>query len=61
MSEALTQSTDAARFDSSTGAASIAYSIIRDVDGTPKEIPVQENTALQPGDLIKVTAGLAMR
>jgi exopolysaccharide production protein ExoF len=61
MSEALTQSTDAARFDSSTGAASIAYSIIRDVDGAPKEIPVQENTALQPGDLIKVTAGLAMR
>jgi exopolysaccharide production protein ExoF len=61
MSEALTQSTDAARFDSSTGAASIAYSIIRDVDGKPKEIPVQESTALQPGDLIKITAGLAMR
>jgi len=61
MAEALTQSTDAARFDTSTGAASIAYSIIRDVDGKAKEIPVQENTALQPGDLIKVTAGLAMR
>ena len=61
MAEALTQSTDAARFDTSTGAASIAYSVIRDVDGKPKEIPVQESTALQPGDLIKVTAGLAMR
>ncbi len=61
MAEALTQSTDAARFDTSTGAASIAYSIVRDVDGKAKEIPVQENTALQPGDLIKVTAGLAMR
>jgi len=61
MAEALTQSTDAARFDTSTGAASIAYSIVREVDGKSKEIPVQENTALQPGDLIKVTAGLAMR
>jgi exopolysaccharide production protein ExoF len=61
MSEALTQSTDAARFDNTSGAASIAYSIIREVDGQPKEIPVQENTALQPGDLIKVTAGLYMR
>jgi len=61
MAEALTQSTDAARFDTSTGAASIAYSIVREVDGKAKEIPVQENTALQPGDLIKVTAGLAMR
>ncbi len=61
MSEALTQSTDAARFDNTSGAASIAYSIIREVDGKPQEIPVQENTALQPGDLIKVTAGLYMR
>ncbi|KRB61947.1 sugar ABC transporter substrate-binding protein [Rhizobium sp. Root708] len=61
MSEALTQSTDAARFDTTSGAASIAYSIIREVDGKPQEIPVQENTALQPGDLIKVTAGLYMR
>ncbi len=61
MAEALTQSTDAARFDTTSGAASIAYSIIREVDGKAKEIPVQENTALQPGDLIKITAGLAMR
>lgn len=61
MSEALTQSTDAARFDTANGVASVSYSIIREVDGKPKELPVQENTALQPGDLIKVTAGLAMR
>jgi exopolysaccharide production protein ExoF len=39
MSEALTQSTDAARFDSSSGAASIAYSIIREVDGTAEGNP----------------------
>jgi len=48
MAEALTQSTDAARFDTNTGAASIAYSIVREVDGKAKEIPVQENTALSP-------------
>jgi exopolysaccharide production protein ExoF len=60
MSEALAQSNDAARFDPDNS-ASIGYSIVREVDGHSKEIPVQENTALQPGDLIKVTAGVAMR
>ncbi|WP_280173952.1 polysaccharide biosynthesis/export family protein [Rhizobium sullae] len=60
MSEALAQSNDAARFDPQN-AASISYSIVREVDGLSKEIPVQENTALQPGDLIRVTAGVAMR
>ncbi|TCU14417.1 exopolysaccharide production protein ExoF [Rhizobium sullae] len=60
MSEALAQSNDAARFDPQN-AASISYSIMREVDGLSKEIPVQENTALQPGDLIRVTAGVAMR
>nr|WP_245520119.1 polysaccharide biosynthesis/export family protein [Rhizobium azibense] len=60
MSEALAQSNDAARFDPQN-AASISYSIVREVDGQSKEIPVQENTTLQPGDLIRVTAGVAMR
>jgi exopolysaccharide production protein ExoF len=60
MSEALAQSNDAARFDPDNS-ASISYSIVREVDGQSKEILVQENTALQPGDLIKVTAGVAMR
>jgi len=60
MSEALAQSSDAARFDPEN-AANINYSIVRDVDGQSKEIPVQENMALEPGDLIKVTAGVAMR
>ena len=60
MSEALAQSSDAARYDPEN-AASIGYSIVREVDGQSKELPVQENTALQPGDLIKVTAGVAMR
>jgi exopolysaccharide production protein ExoF len=60
MSEALAQSNDAARFDPQNS-ASISYSIVREVEGLSKEVPVQENTALQPGDLIKVTAGVAMR
>jgi exopolysaccharide production protein ExoF len=58
MAEALAQSNDAARFDPDNG-ASISYSIVREVDGKSTEIPAQENTALQPGDLIKVTAGVA--
>jgi exopolysaccharide production protein ExoF len=60
MSEALSQSSDASRFDPEN-AANIGYSIVREVDGQSKEIPVQENMALQPGDLIKVTAAVAMR
>lgn len=60
MSEALAQSNDAARFDPQN-AASISYSIVREVDGQSKELPVTENSTLQPGDLIRVTAGVAMR
>ncbi|ULJ73974.1 polysaccharide biosynthesis/export family protein [Rhizobium sp. CC1099] len=60
MSEALAQSNDAARFDPQN-AASISYSIVREVDGQSKEVPVTENSTLQPGDLIRVTAGVAMR
>nr|WP_233426769.1 polysaccharide biosynthesis/export family protein [Rhizobium mongolense] len=60
MSEALAQSNDAARFDPQN-AASISYSIVREIDGQSKEIPVTENSTLQPGDLIRVTAGVAMR
>ncbi|WP_455872588.1 polysaccharide biosynthesis/export family protein [Rhizobium yanglingense] len=60
MSEALAQSNDAARFDPQN-AASISYSIVREVDGQQKEVPATENSTLQPGDLIRVTAGVAMR
>ncbi|TDW25885.1 exopolysaccharide production protein ExoF [Rhizobium azibense] len=60
MSEALAQSNDAARFDPQN-AASISYSIVREVDGQSKEVPATENSTLQPGDLIRVTAGVAMR
>ncbi|NNH31276.1 sugar ABC transporter substrate-binding protein [Rhizobium sp. SEMIA 4085] len=60
MSEALAQSNDAARFDPQN-AASISYSLVREVDGQSKEVPATENSTLQPGDLIRVTAGVAMR
>lgn len=60
MSEALAQSSDAARFDPEN-TASINYSIVREVDGQSKEIPVQENMALEPGDLIKVSATAAIQ
>jgi exopolysaccharide production protein ExoF len=60
MSEALAQSNDASRFDPQN-AASISYSIVREIDGQSKEVPVTENSTLQPGDLIRVTAGVAMR
>lgn len=60
MSEALAQSSDAARFDPEN-TANINYSIVREVDGQSKEIPVQENMALEPGDLIKVSATAAIQ
>lgn len=58
MSEALEQSADAARFGTNGQTANVAYSIVREVDGQSKEIPVQENTPVLPGDLIRATAGL---
>ncbi|WP_337267689.1 polysaccharide biosynthesis/export family protein [Oryzifoliimicrobium ureilyticus] len=61
MSEALAQSVEAARFDPKGGAPTISYAIVRDVDGQQKEIAAQENTPLQPGDIIKVKAELLMQ
>jgi polysaccharide biosynthesis/export protein ExoF len=61
MQEAVAQSTDAAHLSSDGQSVNIAYSIVREVDGKPKEIPAQENTEVLPGDLIKVTSGLYMR
>jgi exopolysaccharide production protein ExoF len=34
---------------------------VRDDNGQSKNIPAEENTQVLPGDLIKVSAGLAMR
>ncbi|NML76591.1 sugar ABC transporter substrate-binding protein [Rhizobium sp. S-51] len=60
MAEAMMQSADAATVARQT-AASVTYAIVREADGHAKEIPADENTRVLPGDVVKVTAALAMR
>jgi exopolysaccharide production protein ExoF len=60
MAEAIMQSADAATVARQT-AASVTYAIVREADGHAKEIPADENTRVLPGDVVKVTAALAMR
>ncbi|MCA1407560.1 polysaccharide biosynthesis/export family protein [Ensifer sp. IC3342] len=61
MAEALLQSADAARLEEQNSEANVTYSIIREKDGKPTEIAANENTEVLPGDVIKVSAALAMR
>ncbi|WP_331376903.1 polysaccharide biosynthesis/export family protein [Sinorhizobium chiapasense] len=61
MAEALLQSAEAARLEDQKSEANITYSIIREKDGKPTEIAANENTEVLPGDVIKVSAALAMR
>ena len=61
MSEAVAQSAEALRFDSTGKAASIKYTVVRDEGDGPKEIAVDETTALKPGDVVKVTSELLMQ
>lgn len=61
MSEALAQSAEALRFDPSGKSASISYVVVRENDGQSKEIKVEETTALQPGDVIKVSSEVLMQ
>ncbi|MBP1884630.1 polysaccharide biosynthesis/export family protein [Sinorhizobium mexicanum] len=61
MAEALLQSAEAARLEDQKSEANITYSIIREKDGKPAEIAANENTEVLPGDVIKVSAALAMR
>jgi len=61
MQEALAQSSDASNLDPSGQSVSVTYTIIRDENGQSKEIQAQENTQVLPGDLIKVSTGLAIR
>ncbi|MFK0385630.1 polysaccharide biosynthesis/export family protein [Agrobacterium sp. NPDC090273] len=61
MSEALAQSAEAIKFDPSGKAANITYVIVRDEGGKPKELKVDENAMLQPGDVIKVASEILMQ
>jgi len=61
MSEALAQSAEAIRFDPSGKSATISYVVVRDENGKPKEQKVDENTLLQPGDVIKVSSEILMQ
>ncbi|MDQ1195801.1 polysaccharide biosynthesis/export family protein [Agrobacterium sp. SORGH_AS 787] len=61
MSEALAQSAEALRFDPSGKSASISYVIVREDKGKSKEIKVDETTALEPGDVIKVSSEVLMQ
>lgn len=59
MAEALMQSAEAAQLAEES--LSVTYSIIREKDGKPAEIAASENTPVLPGDVIRVTAAMAIR
>ncbi|ENN85060.1 exopolysaccharide biosynthesis protein [Rhizobium freirei PRF 81] len=61
MQEAVAQSADASNLDPSGQGVNVVYTIIRGDNGQMKEIQAQENTQVLPGDLIKVSTGVAMR
>ncbi|WP_246245642.1 polysaccharide biosynthesis/export family protein [Mesorhizobium zhangyense] len=54
IAEALSHDPAAGRSSSAGEAPPVSYSIVRDNDGKASEIPVDENTPVQPGDVIKV-------
>ncbi|MUZ60872.1 polysaccharide biosynthesis/export family protein [Agrobacterium vitis] len=59
MAESLLQSSESASAKNADGEANVAYSIVREKDGKPTEIAVDENTSVAPGDVIKVTVKLS--
>lgn len=59
MSEALMQS--AVEATSAKETTTVTYAIVREVDGKAREMPVNENTPVLPGDVVKVSVGVAMR
>jgi exopolysaccharide production protein ExoF len=61
MQESVAQSADASNLDANGQGVNIVYTIVRDENGQAKEITAEENTQVLPGDLVKVSAGLAMR
>lgn len=61
MQEALAQSAEALKFDPSNKDATIKYVVVRDTGDGPKQITVDENAMLRPGDVIKVSSDLLMQ
>jgi exopolysaccharide production protein ExoF len=59
MSEALSQSAEALKFDATV--ASIKYVVVRDDGNGPKEVAVEEFSALKPGDVVKVASEVLMQ
>ncbi|MGH6808113.1 MAG: sugar ABC transporter substrate-binding protein, partial [Ensifer adhaerens] len=55
------QSAEAAQTKDNMSEAVVSYSIVREKDGKTQQIAADENTAVLPGDVIKVEANLAMR
>lgn len=61
ISEAIAQSAEALKFDPSGKSSTIKYTVVRDEGQGPKEVAVDENTQLLPGDVVKVTSELLMQ
>jgi polysaccharide biosynthesis/export protein ExoF len=61
MQEALAQSAEALKLDPSNEDATIKYVVVRDEGDGPKQLTVDENTRLRPGDVIKVSSELLMQ
>lgn len=59
MTEALMQS--AAEATSAKETATVTYTIVREIDGKAREMTAGENTPVLPGDVVKVSVGVAMR
>nr|WP_027487676.1 polysaccharide biosynthesis/export family protein [Allorhizobium undicola] len=58
MAEALLQSTESAAAKGNGDQSNVVYSIVREKDGKPVEMPAEENARVLPGDVIKVTVKL---
>ncbi len=61
MQEALAQSAEAIKLDPNSEDATIKYVVVRDAGDGPKQLTVDENTPLRPGDVIKVSSELLMQ
>jgi exopolysaccharide production protein ExoF len=61
MQEALAQSAEAIKLDPNNEDATIKYVVVRDTGDGPKQVTVDENAVLRPGDVIKVSSELLMQ